>query len=225
MSGTVLIIEDDTRIANWLKVYFERAGFSAEVTHDGESGLTLARNTIPDLIILDLNLPRLDGVELCKILRRESEVPIIMLTAREAHAERIIGLDSGADDYIVKPFDPGEVIARAEAVLRRVKGKVQQVLTRGGITLNETTQSVAVDGEPVVLSQAQTALLSTFMRHPNQVLTRDQLISLTFNNDFDGFDRAVDSQIARLRKQLSRHGIQPIQTIYGAGYKFITEDE
>ena len=225
MSGTVLIIEDDTRIANWLKVYFERAGFSAEVTHDGESGLTLARNTIPDLIILDLNLPRLDGVELCKILRRESEVPIIMLTAREAHAERIIGLDSGADDYIVKPFDPGEVIARAEAVLRRVKGKVQQVLTRGGITLNETTQSVAVNGEPVVLSQAQTALLSTFMRHPNQVLTRDQLISLTFNNDFDGFDRAVDSQIARLRKQLSRHGIQPIQTIYGAGYKFITEDE
>ena len=225
MSGTVLIIEDDTRIANWLKVYFERAGFSAEVTHDGESGLALARNTIPDLIILDLNLPRLDGVDLCKILRRESEVPIIMLTAREAHAERIIGLDSGADDYIVKPFDPGEVIARAEAVLRRVKGKVQQVLTRGGITLNETTQSVAVAGEPVVLSQAQTALLSTFMRHPNQVLTRDQLISLTFNNDFDGFDRAVDSQIARLRKQLSRHGIQPIQTIYGAGYKFITEDE
>ncbi len=225
MSGTVLIIEDDTRIANWIKVYFERAGFSAEVTHDGESGLTLARNTIPDLIILDLNLPRLDGVELCKILRRESEVPIIMLTAREAHAERIIGLDSGADDYIVKPFDPGEVIARAEAVLRRVKGKVQQVLTRGGITLNETTQSVAVAGEPVVLSQAQTALLSTFMRHPNQVLTRDQLISLTFNNDFDGFDRAVDSQIARLRKQLSRHGIQPIQTIYGAGYKFITEEE
>ena len=225
MSGTVLIIEDDTRIANWLKVYFERAGFSAEVTHDGESGLTLARNTIPDLIILDLNLPRLDGVDLCKILRRESEVPIIMLTAREAHAERIIGLDSGADDYIVKPFDPGEVIARAEAVLRRVKGKVQQVLTRGGITLNETTQSVAVDGEPVVLSQAQTALLSTFMRHPNQVLTRDQLISLTFNNDFDGFDRAVDSQIARLRKQLSRHDIQPIQTIYGAGYKFITEEE
>ena len=126
MSGRVLIVEDDTRIANWVKVYFERAGYSAEVAHDGETGLDLARDLAPDLVILDLMLPRLDGVELCRILRRESEVPIIMLTAREAHADRIMGLDSGADDYIVKPFDPGEVIARAGAVLRRVKGKVQQ---------------------------------------------------------------------------------------------------
>ena len=225
MSGKVLIIEDDTRIANWIKVYFERAGFSAEVTHDGASGLALARSLTPDLIILDLMLPRLDGVELCRILRRESDVPIIMLTAREAHAERIIGLDSGADDYIVKPFDPEEVIARADAVLRRVKGRVQKVLKRDNITLNETTLSVTINGEPVVLSQAQTALLSTFMRHPNQVLTRDQLISLTFNHEFHGFDRAIDSQIARLRKQISRDGIQPIQTIYGAGYKFVLEDE
>ena len=135
-------------------------------------------------------------MELCRILRRESEVPIIMLTAREAHADRIMGLDSGADDYIVKPFDPGEVIARAGAVLRRVKGKIQQVLTRGSIMLNETTQSVTVDGEPVTLSRAQTSLLSILMRHPNQVLTRDQLISLTFNDEFDGLDRAIDSQIA-----------------------------
>ena len=117
---------------------------------------------------------------------RESDVPIIMLTAREAHAERVIGLDSGADDYIVKPFDPEELIARAEAVLRRVKDKVQQVLTHGNITLNETTKSVTVNEAPVTLSQAQIALLSTFMRHPNQVLTRDQLISLTFSNEFDG---------------------------------------
>ena len=225
MSDKVLIIEDDTRIANWVKVYFERAGFSAEVTHDGESGLALARGLTPDLIILDLTLPRLDGVELCRILRRESDVPIIMLTAREAHAERIIGLDSGADDYIVKPFDPEEVIARADAVLRRVRGRVQKVLKRDNITLNETTRSVTINEEPVVLSQTQIALLSTFMRHPNQVLTRDQLISLTFNHEFHGFDRAIDSQIARLRKQISRDGIQPIQTIYGAGYKFVVEDE
>ena len=153
MSGTVLIVEDDKRIANWVKVYIERAGFSAEVTHDGESGLALARNLTPDLIILDLMLPRLDGVELCRILRRESDVPIIMLTAREAHAERVIGLDSGADDYIVKPFDPEELIARAEAVLRRVRDKVQQVLTHGDITLNEATMSVTVNEESVTLSQ------------------------------------------------------------------------
>ena len=224
MSGTVLIVEDDTRIANWVKVYFERAGFSAQVTHDGESGLALARNLTPDLLILDLMLPRFDGVELCRILRRESDVPIIMLTAREAHAERVIGLDSGADDYIVKPFDPEELIARAEAVLRRVKDRVQQVLTRGNITLNETTKNVTINEEPVMLSQAQSALLSTFMRHPNQALTRDQLISLTFSNEFDGFDRAIDSQIARLRRQISRDGKQPIQTVYGVGYRFVVED-
>ena len=225
MSGTVLIVEDDVRIANWVRMYFERAGFSAEVAHDGESGLALARDLAPDLIVLDLMLPRLDGVELCRILRRESDVPIIMLTAREAPAERIMGLDSGADDYVVKPFDPDEVIARAHALLRRVKDRVQQMVTRGNITLNETTGTVTVDGEPVTLSQAQTALLSTFMRHPNQLLTRDQLISLTFNDDFDGFDRAIDSQVARLRKQINRNGRQPIQTVYGGGYRLVVEDE
>ena len=225
MNGTVLIIEDDTRIANWVKVYFERAGFSAELAHDGESGLELARDLAPNLVILDLMLPRLDGVELCRVLRRESDVPVIMLTAREAPTERITGLDSGADDYVVKPFDPDELIARAHALLRRVKDRIQQVLTRGNITLNETTGVVTVDEEPITLSQAQIALLSAFMRHPNQVLTRDQLILLTFNDDFDGFDRAIDSQIARLRKQINRDGSQPIQTVYGAGYRLAVEDE
>ena len=224
MSGTVLIIEDDKRIANWVKVYFERAGFFAEVAHDGESGLDMARDLVPDLVVLDLMLPRLDGVELCRILRRESDVPVIMLTAREAPADRIKGLDIGADDYIVKPFDPDEVIARAEAVLRRVKGKVQQVLTSGNIILNETAGSVTVNEEPVSLSRGQIALLATFMRHPNQVLTRDQLISLAFDDEFDGFDRAIDNQVARLRKQISRDGNQPIQTVYGAGYRFVAEE-
>ena len=143
---------------SWLKVYFERAGYSAQVANNGESGLAQARALTPDLIVLDLMLPRLDGVQVCRILRRESDVPIIMLTAREAHADRIIGLESGADDYIVKPFDPGEVIARADAVLRRAKGRVQQVLTGGGITLNVAAKSVTINGEPVSLSQKQLAL-------------------------------------------------------------------
>lgn len=224
MSRTVLIVEDDTRIARWVQVYFERAGFSAEVAHDGASGLAQARELTPDLIVLDLMLPRLDGVEVCRTLRRESDVPIIMLTAREAHTERVIGLESGADDYIVKPFDPGELIARAEAVLRRVRGRVQQVLTRGNIDLNETTGGVTIDGDPVSLSQRQVALLATFMRHPNQVLTREQIITLTFEQEFHGFDRAIDSQITRLRKQIGRRGRQPIQTVYGVGYKFVVED-
>jgi len=225
MSGNVLIIEDDTRIAEWVRIYFERAGYTAEVAHDGQTGLNQARRLSPDLVILDLTLPRLDGVELCNILRRESDVPIIMLTAREAPAQRIAGLDSGADDYIVKPFDPKEVIARSEAVLRRVRGKVQQLLTSGRISLNETTGTVTVNEEPVDLSQAQIALLATFMRHPNQVLTRDQLISLTFHHEFDGFDRAIDSQVARLRRRIGHEGEQPIQTVYGAGYRFVTEDD
>ncbi len=225
MSATVLIIEDDARIANWLKVYFERAGYSVQVANNGESGLAQARTLTPDLIVLDLMLPRLDGVQLCRILRRESDVPIIMLTAREAHADRIIGLESGADDYIVKPFDPGEVIARADAVLRRVKGRVQQVLERDNITLNENDRSVTINGEPISLSQKQIALLATFMRHPNQVLTRDQLIALTYSQEFVGFDRAIDSQITRLRKQIGRHGTHPIQTVYGVGYKFVVRGE
>ncbi|MCY3784095.1 MAG: response regulator transcription factor [Chloroflexi bacterium] len=225
MSGTVLIIEDDTRIARWVKVYFERAGYLAEVAPDGRAGLDLARDLAPDLIILDLMLPRLDGVELCRILRRESDVPIIMLTAREAPAERIAGLETGADDYIVKPFDPEEVIARAQAVLRRVKGRVQRVLTCGHISLNASTRSVTINEQPVTLSQAQFALLSTFMRHPNQVLTRDQLIAMALNDGFQGLDRAIDSQISRLRKRISRDGAQPIQTVYGAGYRFVVEDD
>lgn len=220
----ILIVEDDTRIANWVQVYFDRAGFMAEVAYDGEAGLNLARTLAPDLIVLDLMLPRLDGMELCHILRRESDVPIIMLTAREAHADRIDGLESGADDYVVKPFDPDEVVARAKAVLRRVNDKVQQVLTCGHITIDETTESVTINEQPVSLSHAQFVLLAVFMRHPNQVLTRDQLIELAFDNDFDGFDRAIDNHILRLRKQITVDGCQPIQTVYGAGYKFVVEN-
>ncbi|MCY4073741.1 MAG: response regulator transcription factor [Chloroflexi bacterium] len=224
MNQTILIIEDDRRIANWIKIYFQRAGFSAEVAYDGGAGLAAARGLAPDLIILDLMLPRLDGIALCNILRRESDVPIIMLTARETHAERITGLESGADDYIVKPFNPDEVVARAKAVLRRVEGEVQQVLTCGDISLNLTTQSLTINERPVSLSQTQFALLLAFMRHPNQILTRDQLITLALDNDFDGFDRAIDNHILRLRKQLAIGGHQPIQTVYGTGYRFVVEE-
>ena len=224
MSHMILIVEDDTRIANWLKIFFEEAGFTVEVAYDGRAGLNLARTVSPDLIVLDLMLPHFDGIELCRTLRRESDVPIIMLTAREAHSDRIIGLESGADDYVVKPFDPEEVVARAKAVLRRVHDKVQQALTCGNITIDETTRRVTVGERPVHLSQAQFLLLAAFMRHPNQVLTRDQLIALVFKNDFDGYDRAIDNHILRLRRQIAVDGRQPIQTVYGAGYRFVTED-
>lgn len=168
-------------------------------------------------------LPRLDGMELCHILRRESDVPIIMLTAKGRQPDRIHGLESGADDYIVKPFDPDELVARANAVLRRYNGRVQHILICSKLTLDETTQQVTLDDQPIQLSQAQFALLAALVRHPNQVLNREQLISLAFD-DFDASDRAIDTHIRRLRKLIHLDDYQPIQTVYGAGYKFVVED-
>ena len=225
MSHLILIVEDDTTIANWLRVFLEEEGFAVEVAHDGRTGLNLARSLAPDLIVLDLMLPLLDGMELCQILRRESDVPIIMLTARAGLADRTRGLDTGADDYVVKPFDPEEVVARARAVLRRVQDKVQQRLRHGRITLDETTRRVTVDEKPVNLSRTLYLLLATFMRHPNQVLTRDQLIALAFDDSFEAYDRAIDNHIFRLRKEIAADGFQPIQTVYGSGYRFVTKDE
>ena len=220
-----MIVEDDATIANWLKVFLEEEGFAVQVANDGRTGLNLARSLGPDLIVLDLMLPLLDGMELCQILRRESDVSIIMLTARAGLADRTRGLDSGADDYVIKPFDPEEVVARAKAVLRRVRDKVQQRLSHGHITMDETTRRVTVDEKPVNLSRTLYLLLAAFMRHPNQVLTRDQLIALAFDDDFEAYDRAIDNHIFRLRKEIAADGFQPIQTVYGSGYRFVTRDE
>jgi DNA-binding response OmpR family regulator len=220
---SVLIIEDDKRIAEWVKIYFERAGFLAEVTHDGQTGLERARTLIPDLIVLDLMLPGMDGMDVCQILRMESDVPIIMLTARGGQPDRVHGLERGADDYIVKPFDPDELVARAKAVLRRYHVRVQTTLSCGNLTLDESTQQVRVADQLIDLSQAQFAILAALMRHPNQVLSRAQLITLAFNNNFEGTDRAIDTHIRRLRKLIHQDDFQPIQTVYGVGYKFVCE--
>ena len=225
MSHLILIVEDDTTIANWLRVFLQEEGFAVEVAHDGRTGLNLARSLGPDLIVLDLMLPFLDGMELCQILRRESDVPIIMLTARAGLADRTQGLDTGADDYVIKPFDPEEVVARVKAVLRRVQDRVQQRLRHGRITLDETTRRVTVDEKPVNLSRTLYLLLAAFMRHPNQVLTRDQLIALAFDDSFDAYDRAIDNHVFRLRKEIAADGFQPIQTVYGSGYRLVTKDE
>ncbi len=219
----ILIIEDEKRIAHWVKTYFERAGYSAEVAHDGKVGLAIARESSPDLIVLDLMLPGIDGTEICRRLRQESDVPIIMLTAKGTQPDRLNGLDIGADDYIVKPFDPEEVVARARAVLRRVKGTVQKSITIGRLTINTDAHSASLNGHSIDLSQAQFALLLAFAQHQNQVLTRDQLIELAFNGRYDAFDRAIDTHIRRLRKLIHEDGFEPIQTVYGAGYKFSVE--
>ena len=216
----ILIIEDEVRIAHWVKKYFERAGFSAEAVHDGREGLRLASQLNPDLIVLDLMLPGIDGIEICRQIRNSSDVPIIMLTAKGTQPDRINGLEIGADDYIVKPFDPQEVVARAKAVLRRTKGQVVKKEQLGPLTINHDAQAITLNETGINLSQAQFALLTTFVRHKNQVLSRDQLIELAFKNQFDGFDRAIDTHIKRLRKLLHTEEFKPIETVYGAGYKF-----
>jgi DNA-binding response OmpR family regulator len=221
LTQTILIIEDEKRIAEWIHIYLERSGFSATIAYDGKEGLQLARSLDPDLIILDLMLPHLDGMEICRILREESEVPIIMLTAKGQKSDKINGLDSGADDYIVKPFDADELVLRVKAVLRRYKGRVQNQIQCGQLIMNEGERQVVFEGKPLKLSQIQFELLAVFMHHPNTVLSRNQLIEQAFNNHYDSFDRAIDSHIRRLRKIIHKKGFQPIQTIYGAGYKLV----
>jgi DNA-binding response OmpR family regulator len=223
MNKSVLIIEDEKRIAHWVKRYFERADFYATVAHDGLTGLDLARREQPDIIILDLMLPGMDGMEVCRLLRRESDVPIIMLTARGTHTDRIDGLERGADDYVVKPFDPEEVVARARAVLRRVGGSVQTVLRAGALQLDESSHTLHLNEKAVSLSPIQFTLLATFMRHANQVLSREQLLNAAFSHDFEGFDRTIDTHIRRLRRKIQANPNEPqyIQTVYGVGYKFV----
>lgn len=218
---TVLVVEDEERIARWIKVYLERAGYSAVIAEDGPSGLSKARSIRPSLIVLDLMLPGLDGMEICRRLRRSSDVPIIMLTAKGTKRDKIDGLDGGADDYIVKPFDPDELVVRVKAVLRRHKGRVRQTLTNGRLFLDEGTEQVFLDAEPLPLSHAQVAIMRAFMRHPNTVLTRAQLMEQAFDEDHDTYERAVDAHIKRLRKIINKEGFAPIRTVYGSGYKLV----
>lgn len=221
MSEVILIVEDDERSSEWTAIYLKRAGFSPVIAGDGREGLNKARSLKPAMVLLDLMLPGIPGEEFCRLLRRESEVPIIMLTAKGSREDTINGLDIGADDYIVKPFDPDELIVRIKAVLRRTRGTVQQTLICGPITLHEETEEVLVNGTPVDLSHAQFALLSAFMRHPGVLLTRQQLIEQAFRDNFDAYDRAIDTHIKRIRKLIHSESFKPIKTVYGAGYKLV----
>ena len=219
MSPLILIVEDDTTSAKWVEIYLKRAGYTPIIAYDGLTGLKIARRDKPDLIVLDLMLPGLDGMEICRILRRESDVPIIMLTAKGAKRDKIEGIDGGADDYMVKPFDPDELIVRIKSVLRRYKGQVVKISDCGNLRLNDNTRELTVEGHPIILSSAQYALMSVFIGHPNIVLSRNQLIEQAFDNNFEAFERAIDSHIRRLRKLIHRKNFEPLKTIYGLGYK------
>ncbi|MCD4754148.1 MAG: response regulator transcription factor [Anaerolineaceae bacterium] len=224
---TVLIIEDETRIAHWVRTYFERAGFHALVAEDGMRGLEMALSEKPDTVILDLMLPGMGGLAVCRALRNESNVPIIILTARGSEQDRILGLELGADDYVVKPFSPGELVARVQAVLRRSQGEIQTepVLRLNGVELNIAAHTCLVDGYEVTLSRTQFNLLAVLMQNDGRVLTRQQLLGAAFNDEAAGFERTIDVHIRRLRKQIETDPSQPqrIRTVYGVGYKFERE--
>ncbi len=226
MANPVLIVEDDPETVELVRLYLRRDGHEVLSAGDGVEGLRLARETQPGLVILDLMLPRLDGMELGRILRQESDVPIIMLTARVEEEDRLSGLELGADDYVTKPFSPRELAARVKAVLRRAardsseQGPPQLVYE--DLLVNLRYRSVLLGGERVGLTPTEFRLLSLMVREPGRVFTRDQIIDRVFGYDFEGFDRTVDAHVSSLRRKLE--AVTPnrryIHTVYGIGYRF-----
>ncbi len=220
----VLIVEDEKRIAHWVKTYFERAGFEAKTAENGTTGLDMALSEQPDLVVLDLMLPGMDGLAVCRTLREETSVPIIIMTARGSEQDKILGLQLGADDYVVKPFSPGELIARAEAVLRRTRGQngSGQSFRVNGVELDVSAHICIVNGKDVPLSRTQFNLLAVLMKNAGRVLTREQMAQAAFDSGYENYGRTIDVHIRRLRKQIEKDPSRPrrIQTVYGIGYKF-----
>jgi DNA-binding response OmpR family regulator len=229
MPEKILIVEDEARIARWTQTYVENAGYECLVAYNGRDALYLARHEKPDLVVLDLMIPEMDGWTVCKILRQESDIPIIMVTAKTLESDIINGLKIGADDYITKPFSPAELVARIEAALRRAKGRLQPTHTvkGGNIELDLSARLCRVNGKMITLTTSQFELLHFFLQHPNQVLSREQIITNVFGLDFDSFDRAVDIHIRRLRTRIEPDPSNPtyIQTVFGAGYRFCPDKE
>ena len=226
MPHNVLVIEDDPGIARVMRLYLERDGHRVESAGDGVAGLQLARESNPDLIVLDLMLPRLDGMEICRALRAESDVPIIMVTARVSEGDRLAGLDLGADDYVLKPFSPRELAARVRAVLRRTaRAAAADTLPAtkfDGISINHQTRAVAIGERKPDLTPTEFRLLSMLAAAPGRPFTRDQIIEGVFGYDFDGFDRTVDVHVANLRRKIESDSRKPryVQTVHGVGYRF-----
>jgi DNA-binding response OmpR family regulator len=226
MAGKILIVEDDSQIVRTLCLYLERAGFSVRSVFSGELAMPAFRRERPDLVILDLMLPKVDGLAICRSLRRESSIPIIMLTARVDEADRLIGLELGADDYILKPFSPREVVARCRAVLRRTTGDlaVQETIGCGEISLNLDTHQAEAGGKKLTLTHSEFEILAALLRHPGKVFNREQLLEETQGLAYEGYERSIDQHIKNLRKKLRRALVEDsevIETIYGVGYRLI----
>lgn len=223
MPQKILIVEDETQIARLVRLYLEEGGFSVVEIHDGGQALAAFRHEQPDLVILDLNLPNVDGLDICRTLRRESETPIIMLTARSDEADRLIGLEMGADDYVVKPFSPREVVARVRAVLRRLSRStaMPELVRIGNLTLDLAGYRASVADHPLTLTPSEFEILSTLARNAGRVLTRLQLLEETQGVAYEGYERTIDQHIKNLRHKIEEQIGQEriIQTVHGVGYR------
>lgn len=219
----ILIVDDNEQILGILAQYIKAEGYTYLTAKSGEEALELFDAAAPSLILLDIMLPGIDGLEVCRRIRSVSNVPILMITARDEDADRILGLDIGADDYIVKPFSPGEVMARIRAVMRRLPApSAAETLVIGSLSIHLPSLSVSLEGHKLTLTRKETELLYTLAASPGRVFTRDNLLTLVWGYEHVGNYRAVDSHIKRLRQKLDAypHDFFSIATVWGTGYKF-----
>ena len=228
-TSTVLVVDDEQRLRDLVRGYLEHEGFNVLTAADGQVALELARQHGPDVVVLDLMLPGLDGLEVCRRLRTFSNAYVIMLTAKAEEIDRIVGLEVGADDYVTKPFSPRELIARVRAVLRRPRSGAAPAAAGiphpqrfGDLTIDQERHEATLQGQPVALTALEYALLTTLAAHPGRVFTRDQLLEQVWGMDYFGDDHVVDVHIANLRKKLGDEPAAPayIETVRGAGYRF-----
>jgi DNA-binding response OmpR family regulator len=226
----ILVVDDDKKTVDLIRLYLEKDGYRALAAYDGQQALSLVRQKRPDLIVLDLMLPEVDGLDVCRILRAESKVPIIMLTAKTTEDDKLLGLDLGADDYVTKPFSPRELLARIRAVLRRVdeegsKGPPQ--VHFGDLAVDFVRHKVTVRGKPVHLTPKEFKLLEILIQEPGRAFTRLDLLDRVFGFDYEGLERTVDVHVMNLRKKIEPNPREPayIQTVYGVGYKFTEEQD
>jgi two-component system alkaline phosphatase synthesis response regulator PhoP len=220
----ILVVDDDIKTVELVKLYLNRDGYRVLTAYDGVEALKLARESHPDLIVLDLMLPGIDGLEICRTLRAESDVPIIMLTAMTTDQDRLTGLDLGADDYVTKPFSPRELAARVRAVLRRLPGeRGPELIEHGELTLNFLKHEAFLAGKPLNLTPVEFKLLGVLAKEPGRVFSRAQIIEKAFGHDFDSFDRTIDVHILNLRRKIEPDSRRPryIKTVYGSGYKLL----
>ncbi len=219
---TVLVVDDEQNIVELCRLYLEQEGFTVEEARDGAEALEKIRILRPAVVILDLMLPEIDGWEVCRRTRAQSEVPIIMLTARSEDVDKIVGLELGADDYLTKPFNPRELVARVKAILRRYERSIQPSRTvhLGELTIDPASREVTLAGRSVELRTKEFDLLHTLAQHRGQVLSRQQLLDLVWGYDFYGETRTVDVHVAHLRKRLGEGDVQ-IETVRGVGYKLV----